>query len=65
MTKAMVIATVRALGLSVRYQAVFHEWKIDYRQDDPRRSAESAYFTNDSDDAIATAKAMAAYENTK
>lgn len=57
-----VIAAVRALGLVAVYDRDMAEWRIDYRRGDTRYVAGdegSAYFTNDRDDAVLTARTMA------
>lgn len=59
-TIAATKAAIRATGLTVRYQAEYDEWRIDYKRDDPRWSEDSAYYTTYRDDAIATARVMAA-----
>lgn len=62
MTKAQTIDAIRALGLVARWSTEWQEWTVNYALSDPRRSAASAYHTPDNDDALDTAKAMAAYE---
>ena len=52
---------IRALGLSVHYSSEYGEWRVDYRPTDARRTADSAYYTSDRADALATAAAMASW----
>lgn len=58
---ADVLAHVRGLGLTVRYDSGYQEFRIDYRRSDSRWSEDSAYFTTYRDDAMETATAMAAF----
>lgn len=52
------LATIRNLGISAMYNSEYREYRINYRLDDPRRTEMSSYFTNDAEDAIATARVM-------
>jgi hypothetical protein len=51
--------SVRKLGLTCSWNSDFKEFRVDYKRDDPRWTSESSYHTNDSDDAVGTAKLMA------
>ena len=57
-----VCVKVRELGMTCRYQSEYQEWRIDYPRSDSRWSEDSAYFTTYPDDAIDTAKVMAAFQ---
>lgn len=61
-TNKDVVTAVRALGLIARYVSEYAEWRIDYRQNDARKTADSAYFTNDRQDAYQTSVAMANWQ---
>lgn len=56
-----VVVAVRAAGLTCRYSSAYMEFRIDYPRSDARWSEDSAYFTTYRDDAIATARQMAAF----
>lgn len=56
-----VIETVTALGLRCTYDGAYMEFKIDYKRNDPRWNEDTAYFTTYRDDAVETAKVMAAW----
>lgn len=62
LTKRQIAAAVRDLGLVAVWSAEWREWKINYRQTDPRYvrgEMGSSYHTADNADALATAEAMA------
>ncbi len=40
------------------------EWRIDYKRDDPRKTLDSSYFTENREDAIATARVMSVWQPT-
>jgi hypothetical protein len=60
-TQAQTKAAITALGMVARFAVEYGEWRIDYRQGDVRRTADSAYFTNCAYDAVKTAVAMSCY----
>jgi hypothetical protein len=55
-----VLRLIRQMGLTASYNN--GEYRIDFKKDDPRRTAETSYFTTDQTDAFATARFMAAME---
>jgi hypothetical protein len=56
MTNKQTFYEIRKIGMAVSYNN--GEWRIDYKKDDVRKTTESSYFTEDKDDAIATARVM-------
>jgi len=62
MTQREAKQAVQALGLVLRYSVEYAEYRVDYRPDDTRRSADSAYFTTDRQDAVDTARHMAGWQ---
>lgn len=62
MTIASVRAAIRQLDMTATWQPHYAEWRIDYRPSDVRHSAETAYYTSDHADALATAVHMARRE---
>ena len=61
LTKAQTVAGIRALGMVGKWSPEYQEWTVNYGLNDYRRTSESSYHTDDSDDAIATARRMAAW----
>lgn len=61
LTKAQTVAEIRALGLTAKWSTEYQEWTVNYRLDDPRRTKESSYHTDDNVDALATAIRMKAW----
>jgi len=60
MTDKQTFDAIRKLGMAV--QKNDGEWQVDYRRDDNRKTPDSCYFTDDKDDALGTAKAMASFQ---
>jgi hypothetical protein len=60
-TITQVRTQVKALGMVCGYQSEYQEFRVDYLKSDSRWSVDSAYFTTDPDDAVATARAMASW----
>lgn len=58
MTKLQTINTIKGLGLTARWNSEYHEFVINYRRDDSRRTELSDYHTDDAQDALDTARAM-------
>jgi hypothetical protein len=56
MTNKKTFDAIRKMGMAVSLNA--GEWRVDYKRDDPRRTAESCYYTDDKYDAIKTAATM-------
>ncbi len=56
MTNKETFYAIRKIGMAVSYNN--GEWRIDYKRDDPRKTLDSCYFTEDKDDAIKTAQVM-------
>lgn len=61
MTQKQAFYAIRAWGMAVQYNN--GEWQVDYRKTDWRRTSTSRYFTNDLNDAVATSKVMAKFDN--
>lgn len=59
MTIREVKTAIHAMGLTCRYHAAYAEFRIDYLRSDVRWTTDSAYFTTDRSDAVATARRMA------
>lgn len=59
MTIKQTIDLVRAVGMTCKWQSEYREYKINYSPNDARWSVDGAYFTDDSADAVATARRMA------
>lgn len=57
MTNREAFKKIREFGMIVSLND--GEWRVNFNRSDPRWSAESCYFTDDRDDAINTAAAMA------
>lgn len=63
MTIQQTIQAIRAMGLSCNWNAEYQEFRVNYaKRFDSRWTKDSAYFTNDKDDAIATAKVMSQFQ---
>jgi len=60
MTNKQTFDAIRALGLAAQLNN--GEWQVDYRRDDSRRTPGTRYFTNDKEDALATARVMASHK---
>lgn len=61
MTQKETCWQIRSLGLTVSIN-MYREYVVNYRADDPRHSANSAYYTQDADDAYLTAVAMSSWK---
>jgi hypothetical protein len=61
MTQRDTIQTIKAMGMTCRYDRVWQVYIVNYRLGDIRRTADSSYDTNDKDDALDTAKAMLSF----
>lgn len=66
MRKSDVIAAVKAAGMHARWDRDAGEWRVTlpYGEASDERRKAIAYYTDDADDAIATAKAMRAQWDT-
>lgn len=66
MTIKQTIVAVHALGLTCSWSAEWKEFRIDYKRDDPRYLGAptfgSDYHADNREDAIGTARAMAAFQ---
>jgi hypothetical protein len=62
MTHKQIARAIRHLGLTVRYSPEYAEWRIDYKRSDTRWTEDTAYFTTWPDDALETARIMAAFK---
>ena len=58
MTIKQTLDTIRAMGLSARYNSEYKEYRITVKGLKPAMSEACAYYTNDSNDAIGTAQCM-------
>jgi hypothetical protein len=61
-SKMLIVSAIRKLGLSCTYSSVYSEFIINYKLKDARWTEDSAYYTTYTDDALETAKVMAAYK---
>jgi len=64
LTIKTVLQQVRALGLTCRFDSDYQEFVINYKRSDPRWTPDSSYHTPYRDDAIASAKVIAALDGT-
>ena len=62
LTKAELFNQVKALGMRIKWDYEWGEYIVDYKKDDPRWSKNSTYHTDDRQDALDTAKSMAAWK---
>lgn len=63
MNKRDTVKVIKAMGLSAKWDREWNEYCINYPLYDTRRHGDdSSYHTDDSDDAIATARIMQGYK---